>query len=355
MRCRFERASTGSDLGSGSGHHHSLPVSQALDLLGRDGGLARGGADGRERAAATGRRDAIAIHGAARARFLARVHVGPLPLHPRLACSWRSCRADLGAGVCAGTDLHTLFALSVLCAASRFPFYIPSFFLPFHFCVGSRHVRRLSLSVYFDADFALGRERDHDRNADRFVFFCSPSALSSIAPRSGVYDPKDPFNNNARPNSWTPPLNGSWTWGQDHVYGVNLGGLFVLEPFIAPALYQKYPGTVDEWTLSEAMAADTASGGLQQQLENHYNTFVVRKALAWVGRVASAWLILPSFSCTSAPADGTRLGSDRGGGAELDSPPHSVLGDRDVGGRAFPRQGLLEVRLPRRLPDRSVV
>ena len=302
--------------------------------------------------------------------------VGVMPLRymvPRVLASWPACmwapflftRVSRAVGVpvgrvweqafVLGTDLHTLFALSVLCAASRFPFHIPSFFLPFHFCVGSRHVRRLSLSVYFDADFALGRERDHDRNADRFVFFCSPSALSSIAPRSGVYDPKDPFNNNARPNSWTPPLNGSWTWGQDHVYGVNLGGLFVLEPFIAPALYQKYPGTVDEWTLSEAMAADTASGGLQQQLENHYNTFVVRKALAWVGRVASAWLILPSFSCTSAPADGTRLGSDRGGGAELDSPPHSVLGDRDVGGRAFPRQGLLEVRLPRRLPDRSVV
>lgn len=56
---------------------------------------------------------------------------------------------------------------------------------------------------------------------------------------------------------------------------VNLGGLFVLEPFISPALFQKYPGTVDEWTLSEAMAADTASGGLNQ-LEDHYNTFIVR-------------------------------------------------------------------------------
>jgi hypothetical protein len=53
-----------------------------------------------------------------------------------------------------------------------------------------------------------------------------------------------------------------------------LGGLFVLEPFIAPALFQKYPGAVDEWSLSLLMAADTQNGGLAQ-LENHYNTFIV--------------------------------------------------------------------------------
>ena len=58
------------------------------------------------------------------------------------------------------------------------------------------------------------------------------------------------------------------------MYSVNLGGLFVLEPFITPALYQQYPGAVDEWTLSTLMAADTANGGLQQ-LETHYNTFIV--------------------------------------------------------------------------------
>jgi len=46
----------------------------------------------------------------------------------------------------------------------------------------------------------------------------------------------------------------------------------------APALYEKYqtttPQAVDEWTLSQAMAADTASGGLSQ-LETHYKTFIV--------------------------------------------------------------------------------
>ena len=94
---------------------------------------------------------------------------------------------------------------------------------------------------------------------------------------SGVYDPQDPFNDGATPNSWTPPLNTSWNWATNRAYGVNLGGLFVLEPFITPAIFQKYPSAIDEWTLSEAMAADTGpGGGLQPQLEAHYDTFIVR-------------------------------------------------------------------------------
>jgi len=58
---------------------------------------------------------------------------------------------------------------------------------------------------------------------------------------------------------------------------VNVGGWFVLEPFISPALYQRYAdaGAVDEWTISTLMAADTANGGLNQ-LEQHYDTFIVR-------------------------------------------------------------------------------
>ena len=52
----------------------------------------------------------------------------------------------------------------------------------------------------------------------------------------------------------------------------------MLEPFISPALFQKYPTAVDEWSLSTLMAADTASGGLNQ-LEQHYDTFIVRRTI----------------------------------------------------------------------------
>jgi hypothetical protein len=46
-----------------------------------------------------------------------------------------------------------------------------------------------------------------------------------------------------------------------------------------PALFEPYLSNsqppVDEWTLSQAMSADSANGGLKQ-LEDHYNTFIVR-------------------------------------------------------------------------------
>jgi hypothetical protein len=106
----------------------------------------------------------------------------------------------------------------------------------------------------------------------RLVFL--PPSSRRLKYNLGVQDSANPFNNDARPNSWTPPLNTSWRWGVDRVYGVNLGGLFVLEPFITPDLFQRYPGTVDEFALSQAMAGDQANGGLGQ-LEQHYGTFIV--------------------------------------------------------------------------------
>lgn len=60
---------------------------------------------------------------------------------------------------------------------------------------------------------------------------------------------------------------------------MNLGGWLVPEPFIVPALFEPYQNNSDlpvkdEWSLSEAMANDTANGGLGQ-LETHYKTFIV--------------------------------------------------------------------------------
>lgn len=120
------------------------------------------------------------------------------------------------------------------------------------------------------------------------------TTFTYLNPFGGIWvdNPNDPFNNGAYPNSWTPPLNSSWTWGVDKIYGVNIGGLFVLEPFIAPALYQKYPGAVDEWTLSTLMAADTASGGLQQ-IETHYSTFVTEQDIAEIAGAGLNWIRLP--------------------------------------------------------------
>ncbi|OAX38913.1 glycoside hydrolase family 5 protein [Rhizopogon vinicolor AM-OR11-026] len=114
------------------------------------------------------------------------------------------------------------------------------------------------------------------------------------------WDPKDPFNNNAQAQSWTPPLNQTFQFGTDRIFGVNLGGWLTTEPvssiFIAPALYEKYqtttPQAVDEWTLSQAMAADTASGGLQQ-LETHYETFITEQDFAEIAGAGLNFVRIP--------------------------------------------------------------
>ena len=77
-----------------------------------------------------------------------------------------------------------------------------------------------------------------------------------------------------------------------HVYRVNLGGLFVLEPFIVPSLFQKYNGSVDEWTLSTLMAQDKAGGGLSQ-LEDHYNTFITEQDIAEIAGAGLNWVRVP--------------------------------------------------------------
>ncbi|KAF8161514.1 glycoside hydrolase superfamily [Crassisporium funariophilum] len=105
-------------------------------------------------------------------------------------------------------------------------------------------------------------------------------------------DPNDPYNLNAYPNSWTPPLNQSWNFATNRMLGVNLGGWFVLEPFISPALFQKYPGATDEWSLSVLMAADTASGGLSQ-IEDHYKTFITEADIAEIAGAGLNWVRIP--------------------------------------------------------------
>jgi hypothetical protein len=167
-------------------------------------------------------------------------------------------------------------------------------------------------------------------------------------------DPDNPFNNDARAQSWSPPLNQSWQFGKDQILGcvdsfffrlsfavdrfdiscsVNLGGWLVLEPFITPALYQKYPNAIDEWTLHTLMAADTAGGGINQ-IEEHYKTFIVR-LLSFAHAVAIA--------NTRGMPDRGRLRSDRWRRTQLDTSTYPVLGYRYLAGGTFSSQGLLEV------------
>jgi hypothetical protein len=72
--------------------------------------------------------------------------------------------------------------------------------------------------------------------------------------------------------------------GKDYTNAVSLNSV--------PALYERYINNsqpaVDEWTLSLAMSADTANGGLNQ-LEDHYNTFIV---CLYCTTISHCWLKL---------------------------------------------------------------
>ncbi|KAF8514621.1 glycoside hydrolase superfamily [Gautieria morchelliformis] len=110
-------------------------------------------------------------------------------------------------------------------------------------------------------------------------------------------DPSDPYNNGAKPQSWVPALNESWTFGQDLIHGVNLGGDFYFEPFIIPSLFEKYQtGAIqaqDEWTLSQAMRADASPGGGIGQLEKHYQEFITEVDFAEIAGAGLNWIRLP--------------------------------------------------------------
>ncbi|KAG8739546.1 hypothetical protein FRC10_005456 [Ceratobasidium sp. 414] len=117
-----------------------------------------------------------------------------------------------------------------------------------------------------------------------------------------VFDPTNPFNNSAQAQSWTPPLNQPWKFGEDLIRGVNIGGWLVLEPFISPALYEPYQPTnpdfsgiraVDEWTLCQAIAANKSSGGVAKVIENHYATFITEEDFAEIAGAGLNWVRIP--------------------------------------------------------------
>lgn len=58
----------------------------------------------------------------------------------------------------------------------------------------------------------------------------------------GGYFVTQPFNNSARVREDVKALDEEWDFSTDLMQGVNLGGWLVPEPFIVPALFEKYNG-----------------------------------------------------------------------------------------------------------------
>ncbi|TFL03517.1 glycoside hydrolase superfamily [Pterulicium gracile] len=115
------------------------------------------------------------------------------------------------------------------------------------------------------------------------------------------WDPKDPLNMSAKAQSYTPAMNATWQYGVDRIRGVNLGGWLNTEPVscsISPVIqFMRLTDisltTYDEWTLSEQMRLDTAGGGIEKLMEDHYKTFITEEDFAKIAAAGLNWIRLP--------------------------------------------------------------
>ena len=67
----------------------------------------------------------------------------------------------------------------------------------------------------------------------------------------------------------------SFNYNSDKVRGVNLGGWFVLEPWITPSLFQEWADSADvkdEYTYSQMLGKDEA----YSRLNNHWNSWIMQ-------------------------------------------------------------------------------
>lgn len=64
----------------------------------------------------------------------------------------------------------------------------------------------------------------------------------------------------------------AFDYNNNKVRGVNLGGWFVLEPWITPSIFSVGDNVVDEYTYTQALGKDQASTNLQ----NHWNTWITQ-------------------------------------------------------------------------------
>ncbi|KAJ2134213.1 hypothetical protein J3F82_006810, partial [Coemansia sp. RSA 637] len=79
------------------------------------------------------------------------------------------------------------------------------------------------------------------------------------------------------------------------IRGVNLGGVFLIEPFIRPSLFDQFNSSipsdmpVDEWTFTEKLGKEEAL----RQLEDHWDTFVTKEHLETLAESGINWIRIP--------------------------------------------------------------
>lgn len=115
--------------------------------------------------------------------------------------------------------------------------------------------------------------------------------------KHGGFWVSDWLNDTAQAQSYTKPLSQEWDWANDRMYGVNLGGWLVPEPFIAPSLFEPYENdtqpAVDEYTLSHKYLDEGGQTNLEKKMRAHYDTFITEQDFADIAGAGLNWIRLP--------------------------------------------------------------
>ncbi|KAI0077909.1 glycoside hydrolase family 5 protein [Panus rudis PR-1116 ss-1] len=103
-------------------------------------------------------------------------------------------------------------------------------------------------------------------------FTLTPPVGGDIAPNSTVPSSTTGPTISGSSSASATPTPTPFNYGVTPIRGVNLGGWFVLEPWITPSIFQNTnnTGIVDEFTMGQMLDSDTVS----DILENHWKTWI---------------------------------------------------------------------------------
>ncbi|KAL9123731.1 MAG: hypothetical protein Q9217_006868 [Psora testacea] len=92
----------------------------------------------------------------------------------------------------------------------------------------------------------------------------------------------------------------SFDYQNNKVRGVNLGGWFVLEPWITPSIFSVGDNVVDEYTYTQALGKETASRNLQ----NHWDSWITQSDFNAIAAAGLNHVRIPIGYWAVAPVDG---------------------------------------------------
>ena len=95
----------------------------------------------------------------------------------------------------------------------------------------------------------------------------------------------------------------SFDYQNDKVRGVNLGGWFVLEPWITPSIFNDWADqttVVDEYTYTQTLGKSEASS----RLTNHWNTWITQDDFNQIAAAGLNHVRIPIGYWAVAPLDG---------------------------------------------------